>query len=72
MNLLNKPPYKYDSKRKVITNADNVRVLSMTGYSHLKYYDDLPQVLARRTEDEFGYIVEAMLNQETDTTEFEI
>lgn len=66
ISVLNKPPYKYNNKRKVIMNADDVAVMSMIGYSWLAKIANIPPKPASEDEDIFGELVAMMLNAETE------
>jgi len=66
VSVLNKPPYKYNNKRKVIMNADNVAVMSMIGYSWLAKIANIAPKLAAEDEDIFGELVALMLNAESE------
>ena len=66
ISVLNKPPYKYNNKRKVIINADGVAVMTMTGYSWLAKIAKIPPRVAGNDEDIFGELVALMLNAKSE------
>lgn len=70
MSILNKPPYRYDNKRKAVLNDNNVVVLTLTGYSWLTDHASIPPVHAGKEEDIFGELVKTMLNAKDITKSF--
>ena len=67
--ILNKPPFRYDDVRKIVFNAENVPVLSLTGYHWMVNHGTMPRVLADKEENVFGQVVETMLNAKVETKE---
>ena len=61
---LNIPPFKFDPKSGTIRNANDVIVLSLSVWGHLRYKLNLPLFQAVKKQNTFGIIVEEMLNTE--------